>query len=93
MHGRRPSIRIAKADGESGRYIASFQSDLLGATYAVVFRESVTGAVALHRFAGMIESQYGKPVELRVDTDLIPFGNKAVEDILRSIAVTEPVLR
>ena len=93
MHGRRPVIRITKADGESGRYIASFQSDLLGATYAVVFRESVTGAVALHRFVTMIEGQYGKPIELRVDTDLIPFRNEAVEDILRSITVNELVLR
>ena len=47
-----PQIRINSV-GE--RYVATFESEFLDATYALVFRETVNGAVALHRFAKMIE--------------------------------------
>mgnify|MGYP006308465221 CR=1 FL=1 len=94
MHGRRrPVVHITRADGEEDRFIASFQADLLDSTFAVVFPESVTGAVALHRFACMIEHQYGGPVELRIDEELFPSRSKAVEEMLRSIGEKEPVLR
>ena len=33
---------------------------------------TITGAVALHRFAGMISDQYGKQIELRIANDLFP---------------------
>jgi hypothetical protein len=59
MHGSRPVIRINRT--EENRFVASFQADLLGSVFAVVFPENLTGAVALHRFATMIEHQYGKP--------------------------------
>ena len=87
-HGNNPVIRITRA--EENRYIASFQTDLLGSVFAVVFPENITGAVALHRFTNMIEHQYGKPVELRID-DLFPERSKAVEEMLRSIAEVAPV--
>jgi hypothetical protein len=88
MHGRAPVIRVART--EVGRCVASFQTDLLGSLYAVVFPESLTGALALHRFVAMIEHQYGKPVELRIDE---PFAvrSKAVQEMLRSIAEVAPV--
>ena len=49
-----PRIRIAPVGDSSDRYIAAFMSDALDATYSVVFRETVSGAVALHSFAEMI---------------------------------------
>ncbi len=88
MHGRKPVIRITRTDG--GYCLASFQTDLLGAVFAVSFPETVAGAVALHRFAAMIEHQYGKPVELRID-DPFPVRSKAVEEMLRSIEEVAPV--
>ena len=80
-----PIIRIESVDGNPDRYIASFDTGLLDATYAVVFPSSITGAIALHRFVDMIESQYGKKPELRISNDLIPVHNPAVRDILSSI--------
>ena len=80
-----PIIRIESVDGKLDRYIASFDTGLLDATFAVVFSSSITGAIALHRFADMIESQYGKKPELRISNDLIPVHNPAVRDILSSI--------
>ena len=86
--GRTPVIQITRSD--ENRFVASFQADLLGSVFAVVFPENLTGAVALHRFATMIEHQYGKPVELRID-DPFPVRSKAVEEMLRSIAEVAPV--
>ena len=91
MNGRGAVIHLTKTGDE--RCLASFHSDLIGATYAVVFPESITGAVALHRFARMIESEYGKRIELRIDDDFLPLRSRMVEELLHSIAVTEPVLR
>ena len=71
--------------------LASFRSEFLDATYAVVFPQTVTGAVALHRFATMISGQYGKQVELQLTNDLFPIRNKPVEDILNTIGIPHPV--
>jgi len=87
-HGRVPVIRLART--EVGRCVASFQTDLLGSVFAVVFPESLTGAVALHRFVAMIEHQYGKPVELRIE-EPFPVRSKAVQEMLRSIEKVAPV--
>ena len=89
MNGRNPLVRIAPVDGDSGRFIASFKAEVLGATYAVVFPETVTGAIAFHRFVQMIEQQYGKQVEIRLADELIPFHKEAVVDLLRSLSITE----
>ena len=86
-----PIIRITGVDEKPDRFVASFRSEFLDATYAVVFSKSVTGAVALHRFARMISEQYGRQVELQIADDLFPVGNKVVEDILNSIGIPEPV--
>ena len=88
-----PIIRITAVDEKPDQFVASFRSEFLGATYAVVFSATITGSVALHRFALMISGQYGKQVELQIADDLFPVKNKAVEDILNSIGKAEPVVR
>ena len=90
---RTPVITIAGVDDDPDRFIASYRSVFLGATYAVVFPQTVTGAVALHRFATMISSQYGKQVEIQIPNDLYPVRNKAIKDILNSIAEPQPAVR
>ena len=90
---RTPVITIAGVDDDPDRFIATYRSEFLGATYAVVFPQTVTGAVALHRFATMISSQYGKQVEIQIPNDLYPVRNKAIRDILNSIAEPQPVVR
>ena len=80
-----PIIRIESVRGNPDRYIASFDTGPLDATYAVVFSSSITGAIALHRFANMIENQYEKKPELSISDDLFPVHNPAVKDILETI--------
>ena len=88
-----PVIRITSVAEKPNRFVASFRSEFLDAIYAVVFSKTITGAVALHRFAKMISHQYGTEVELQIADDLFPVRNTAVEDILNSIGKPEPVLR
>ena len=86
-------IRISAVDGKPDRFVASLRSEFLDATYAVIFSATVTGAVALHRFARMISEAYNRQAELRIDDDLFPVRNAAVEDILATIGIPEPVHR
>jgi hypothetical protein len=92
-NSRTPVITIAGVEDNPDRFVASFRSEFLDATYAVVFSQTITGAVALHRFVQMISDQYGKQLELRIANDLFPKPNKAVEDILKSIMKPEPVIQ
>jgi len=92
-NNRPPIIRITAVDEKPDQFVASFHSEFLNATYAVVFSATITGAVALHRFALMISGQYGRQVELQIADDLFPVKNKAVEDILNSIGKPEPIIR
>ena len=84
-NGRDSELRISRVAGEPGAYVASFTAPVLGATYAVVFSETVTGAVALHRFADMIANHYAGKVTLQIPDELLPIPNKAVADILSTI--------
>ena len=92
-NSRTPVITIAGVDDDPNRFVASFRSEFLNATYAVVFSGTITGAVALHLFATMISSQYGKQVEIKIPNDLYPVRNKAIKDILNSIAKPGPAIR
>jgi len=49
----------------------------------------VTGALALHRFATMIENQYGKQVTIQLPDELLPFRSVAVQDILTGLGIVE----
>ena len=85
-----PVIRITSVDEKPNRFVASLRSEFLDATYAVIFSTTVTGAVALHRFARMISEAYGRQAELQITDD---GKNKAVEDMLATIGIPEPVSR
>ena len=89
MNGRRPTIRIQAIANKPGRFIASFHAEFLDSTYALTFGETVTGALALHRFVKMIEYQYGKQAKIQIADELIPFHNEAVTDILVGLGITE----
>ena len=86
---RLPVIRISPVHNNPNQFVASYRSDFLGATFAVVCSQTITGSVALHHFARMLSTQYGRQVDLQIDTDLFPVHSKAVEDILHSIRVPE----
>ena len=89
---RSPQIRISRVDGSPGRYLATFHSPFLDATYALSFGESVTGAVALHRFACMIESQYGGKVDIRIDDLPTSAEITPITDMLTRIRSNQPAL-
>ncbi len=87
MHNnsKRPYITISPIQACPGQYIATFLSEVLGATFSVVFPETITGAVALHTFAEMIRSYYGHAVEISLP---IPFGvsmNPTVQEIMATL--------
>lgn len=84
-NGRDRKIRISRIEGEPGAYFASFTAPVLGATYAVVFSETITGTVALHRFADMIAGHYGGKVSLQIPDEILPIPNKAFADLLSTI--------
>ena len=89
MRGKK-TIRITPAASD-GEFIASFQADVLGATFAVIFPENLTGAVALHRFTRMIEAEYGTGVKIEIDDSLFPLKSKAVQDLLQSLTHPLPL--
>ena len=97
MSGRSPVIRIQAIPEKPGRFIASFQAEFLDATFALTFGETVTGALALHRFARMIENQYDKQADIKIADELLPLHSEAVTDILVGLGVSEarksPVVR
>ena len=88
-----PLIRISAVDEKPDRFVASLHSEFLGSTYAVVFSQTITGAVALHRFTRMISDAYGRQAELQIADDAFPVRNMAVEDLLNSIGIPELVRR
>jgi hypothetical protein len=65
----------------------------VGTVYAVVFSQTVTGAVALHRFARLISDAYGRQAKLQITENLFAGNNSAVGDILKNIMISEPVSR
>ena len=53
-------IRVLPVDGKPGEYAASFTSEFLQATFSVEVKDTILGAVAIHRFAEMVRKEYAK---------------------------------
>ena len=81
----RLTVTIRRVPDESDTYIAMFDSPVLSSTFCVVFPDSVTGALALHEFADMLQMRFGRPVELHQNTDLFPVRSKAMDDVLAAM--------
>ena len=65
--------------------MATFHSDVLDATFSVTFRETITGAVALHTFAEMLRKNYGCAFEIKIMDGFGPQRNSALRDVLTSL--------
>jgi len=90
MRGRSlPTISVSPAAGKPGIYIATFTAEVLDATYSVLFRENITGAIALHSFAEMLREHYGRAMKIELADGLYPLRNPAVRNILSSIGELE----
>lgn len=82
---RKTTIRIHPLSNSRSRYVAVYSSDFLGATFAVTFPETITGAVALHSFAEMIRKEYGPAVEISVPDGFPLSKDSPVHDIFSEI--------
>ena len=67
-----------------GSYVAHFTSEYLHATFSVCFKDTITGALALHRFAGMLRKEYESEVEFILSERRVAFTNEALVDLLKS---------
>ncbi|MCK4516140.1 MAG: hypothetical protein KAU31_12835 [Spirochaetaceae bacterium] len=81
----RSTIQVYPVSDSRDQYIAVFASEFLGATFAVMFPETITGAVALHTFAEMIRKQYGPAVDIIIPDGLSLPKDSPVRDILSEI--------
>ena len=91
MNSGKIPVTVTAVPEKPDTYIAHFSSAFMGATFSVLFPDSITGALALHGFAEMLRLYYGKPVELVLESDLFPVRSKAVEDIIAAIGERQPV--
>ena len=88
MHNnsKRPHIKISPVYDNPGHYVAAFSSEVLGATFSVVFPATITGAVALHTFAEMVRGHYGHAVEISLPD---PFGVSLSPPVQEIVATLE----
>ncbi len=74
---------IKPVAGRTGEYLAYCRSAYLDATYAVYFKDSLMGGLALHSFIGMIESKYeDHAIRVLVSEEELLFKNEALLDVL-----------
>ena len=80
---RDPAIVIKPVAGRAGEYLAYCRSAYLDATYAVYFKDSLMGGLALHSFIGMIEGKYkDHAIRVLVSEEELLFKNEALLDVL-----------
>ena len=53
-------IIIRPVEGREGEYIAYFKNEFLQATFSVLLKDNIFGALALHSFADMIRKTCAK---------------------------------
>jgi hypothetical protein len=76
-------ISIHPVEDHPGYYLAYFRSEFLDATYTVFFKDTITGAMALHSFAEMIRRRYQeKEVDFLLSEQELPFRNEALLDVV-----------
>ena len=91
MNSGKLTVTVTRVPEKPDTYIAHFSSSFMGATFSVLFPDSITGALSLHAFCEMLRLYYGKPVELSLENDFFPVRSKAVEDMLAAIGEKQPV--
>ncbi len=79
---RDPAIVIKPVAGRKGEYLAYCRSAYLDATYAVYFKDSLMGGLALHSFIGMVERKYeDHAIRVLVSEEELLFKNEALLDV------------
>ena len=76
-------ISIHPVEDHPKDYLAYFRSEFLDATYTVFFKDTITGALALHSFAEMVRRKYQeKEVDFLLSEQELPFRNEALLDVV-----------
>ena len=84
---RNIQIIIRPVEHREGEYIADYTTDFLQATFSVLLKDNIFGALALHAFAEMIRKTYGKnhrsgEIDFVVSSEAMSVQNKALLDVL-----------
>jgi hypothetical protein len=76
-------IMIKPIAHRAGEYIAYYRDSFFGSTYSVCFPDTITGAVALHKFHAMIAGVLAKcTVEFVLSQVPMQFKSRALLDLL-----------
>jgi len=84
---RNIQIIIRPVENREGEHIAYFTNEFLKATFSVLMKDNIFGALALHSFAEMIRKIFGKnyrsgEIDFEVSGEAMSFQNKALLDVL-----------
>ena len=80
-------IVIRPVENRTGEYIAYFENEFLQATFSVLLKDNIFGALALHSFAEMIRKTFAKnyrsgEIDFTVSNEAMSLKNKALLDVL-----------
>ena len=79
------TVTIHPIKNRKGNYIAFFKSEFLDSTYSLFFKDTITGAIALHNFSKMIRINYEvERIDFELSNIFVPFNNEAIIDVLKS---------
>jgi len=76
-------ITINPVENRKGNYVAYFRSEFLDATFSVYFKDTITGALALHTFSEMLRKKYEqKEIDFLLSEQEVPFRHEALLDVV-----------
>ena len=75
-------VFIKAVDGQTGNYLAFYQSDILHSTFFLSFKDDIMGAIALNSFVDMLGKKYEACIELYLSEEKAKFNNQALLDIV-----------
>jgi len=76
-------VNIAIEKIEDNHYIASFRSEILGATYALCFKDNILGSVALHHFTNMLAKKYEQDdIKFEIKKDMKEIETEAIAEVV-----------
>ena len=84
---RNIQIIIRPVENRAGEYIAYYEAEFLQATFSVLLKDNLFGALALHSFAEMIRKTFAKnyrsgEIDFTVSNEAMSLKNKALLDVL-----------
>ena len=83
QRAKRIGITISPVRGHRGEYVAYYRSEFLQSVYSVYFKDTITGALALHHFGEMVGKQYDeREVDFLLSEVEVPFESEALVDVI-----------